>query len=284
MKRLAVLLLLAACGSPKRDAHEVTSPEQELRDAALSVQQRLHWGCGLPAEVNNPCSGDGVSMAGRWLIDGGFDAPVWQAIKDSIDSDGRLWRNPQRPSFNGNSSSRDQLIGLVEATLSSKDTEPLRRVQAYFRAHRLCPGDNRCDVTPSVALLVKETLGSKASIAERIQDETTINAEAASVPATYQAYLVMRKLNIHHILGNNTPSYRHAAMLLKRRFPNHLFARYVDILMNGGEKDSVAIPLTTCLIQWKGPGNKWWGDAFDGCASSSQGHELVALAQALLRD
>jgi hypothetical protein len=284
MRLLLALCLLSSCGK-RVEAQPPHGIIEELQAEVERIKPLLLFGCGLPRESNQDCSGDGLSMAGRWLLDGRFADGTWEAMKASIDPDGKPWRNSNRPEFDGGSFSRDQYLGLIEATVATGDGEPLRRVRAYAKANGnlLCPMESKCRVTPSVNLLAYEATGGRASVLERAQDEATLISEASANPPTYQSYLVMRKLNLWHELGHDTPGYRQAASILVKRFPKHIFARYVNVKMNGGDMGPVATDLLACMKSWNEPGTEWWGGAFDGCSPVSQGHELVALAKAVQR-
>ena len=286
---LALLaLLLISCGQVETDKPKVDSPV--LRAEVERVEPLLAWTCGgrIPARrYDFPCvkEGDGVSMLGRWIIDTG-DTDRFSAIIDSIGPDGRLWRNPERVNNDDdNSSSRDQLLGLLEATVATRDRTGLLAVMRYVSSTgSLCPGDDRCRVTPSIRTAVKDVLDEKVGTAERALDVETVYMEAETAPPTYRAYLVARKLMLHIRTGTMNVGYARAAKRLAERFPNSLFIEVVDKVSNDGSLKHVTRELTKCLASWQRPGPDWWGNAIERhCTDSMQGHELVALGKYLLR-
>jgi hypothetical protein len=148
----------------------------------------------------------------------------------------------------------------------------------------LCPGDDRCRITPSVRTAIKDVLGEKVGTAERALDAETVYMEAESAPANYLAYLVARKLMIHIRTKTMNKGYAMAAMRLSKRFPESLFIGVVNNLANDEDHKHVAQALTDCLREWEEPGPDWWGSAINRhCTDKMQGHEMVALAKYLLR-
>lgn len=284
MKRILLTLLLSACGASVAP-HTPQKDYPELRAQVERVEPLLAWTCDgmIPARRNGfPClkEGDGVSMLGRWILDSG-DVAKRAAIKASIGPDGRLWRNPERVgNDDANSASRDALMGLLE----SGDKESIKRVAAYIKdTGRLCPGDDRCDMTPSMRMLLEESLGVSHSTAEKLFDVETIHIEAMTAPANYRAYLVARKLMLKIRLKTLTVGHAKVAKELYDRFPKNPFLQAVNAAANGKSFDPVAEALTACLEKWQKPGDDWWGNAMGGCTDKQQGHELVALGKYLLQ-
>jgi hypothetical protein len=295
MGKILIFLFLSLLGCGRKSSTEPNFPDP-LR-AALTVQVErveplLLWSCGMPTEPNRlDCSGDGMSASGRVLLDGGVRADTWAAMKASIGSDGRPWRAPDRVERQrDNSFSRDGFIGLVEATIATGDAVPLQRVLAYAQAHGnlLCPDatDDRCKLTPSVLTAARYAMRQSVKTAEKLLDENTILAEAHTAPANYRAYLVMRKLNIAIETGNFSSGYLASVNVMRKRFPNHPFVKFLAARADKTTFDGVVEQVTRCLAKWEKPGSQWWGDAgyfSNGCAADSQGHELIALAKRLLR-
>lgn len=283
MKRLISALILASCGAQVA-SHTPQKDYPELRAQVERVEPLLAWTCDgmIPARRHDfPCikEGDGISMLGRWILDSG-DMAKRAAIKASIGPNGRLWRNPERVgNDDANSASRDALMGLIE----SGDVPSIKRVAAYIKANgRLCPGDDRCDMTPSMRMLLEESLGVGHSTAEKLFDAETIHIEAMTAPANYRAYLVARKLMLKVRLKTLTVGHAKVAKELYNRFPKNPFFMAVNAAANGKSFDPVAKALTACLSRWKAPGSDWWGNAMDGCTDKQQGHEIVALSKFLL--
>lgn len=288
MRLILIALFLLSCGAVETKKPAVDSPA--LLEQVERVEPLLAWTCDgrVPARAYDfPCvkEGDGVSMLGRWILDAG-DTAKMSAIMDSIGPDGRLWRNPDRVNNDdADSSSRDQVLGLLEATVATRDREGLQSVMRYVQEEgNLCPGDDRCRITPSVRTLIKDVLGEKVGEIERTLDAETVYMEAESVPPTYQAYLVARKLMLHIRTKTLTAGYARAAKRLSERFPESLFIEVVNNVANGENHKHLVKALTECLAKWQQPGGDWWGNAINRhCTDDMQGHEMVALAHYLLR-
>jgi hypothetical protein len=286
MVLLGACLMVLGCGRKEAKTPGVTSPNLEAEVAR--VEPMLLWGCDMPTEAGrSDCSGDGMSMAGRWLLDGGPDSRVWEAVKASIGEEGRPWRAPDRVGKQPSDSfSRDGFLGLLESTVAMKDKGPLEKVWAYAkRTGKLCPDatDGRCDVTPGVSILAREVLGEFVGSAERVADEATMTAEAIGAPGNYRAYLVARKIHLKARLGTLTRGYCHAVVVLRDHFPKNVFFRVVDAECGRGAWQPIAEAVSRCLGAWKNPGKEWtWNAGNSECIADSQGHELVSMAKYLL--
>jgi hypothetical protein len=289
MKAIAILFL-SACGvlvPVKPGVPQVVS--ERLKTQIGRMTPTLAWTCNgmAPArsrEVDCNTEGDAVSMTGWTLLYGNLGS--WQLILDSIDENGRPWRNPARVGgTDPNSFSRDQMLGLLEATVSSGDRTGLQSVVRHLQAQgRLCPGDDRCNLTGSIIELWRLVLGQEVIEAERAVNGWTTEVEAATVPPGYQAHLVSRKIMLHAELGTLTSSYSKAAATLARRFPKSLFLRVTNAVANGGDFVAIADDLAACMETWQGPGNAWIGEEIErGCQTFSYGHEYVSLAKYLLQ-
>jgi hypothetical protein len=285
MRYIIAIFLLVSCG--KKTIEPVRIEHSSLRYQVERIEPLLEWRCGLPTEPNrSDCSGDAISMAGRWFLDSG-DVSRLPYVLASFGADNRPYRNSELPDYSGNSFSRDALMGILEVTAATKDFAALDKLEAYVAATgRLCPGDDRCDITPSMRLLMKEARGYKPTALERAQDELTIQGEAVSNPPTYRTYLVLRKLRIKLETGNVTPGYQAALDVVLKRFPKGIFQRIIDAKYNESERKlaSAANALELCMAKWTSAGQDWVGNAIDKeCADSPQGHELVAMAKWILR-
>lgn len=288
MRTVWIFLLLISCAQ----AEEPTRPvvvSARLKNQIERMSPLLAYTCDSMAPARSQgveCNteGDAVSMTGWSLLYGGLGA--WQLIPDSVDENGRPWRNPDRVGgTDPNSFSRDQILGLLEATVASGDTNTLRAVVGYLqRQGRLCPGDDRCNITGSIIELWRLVLGEEVSKSERAVNGWTTELEAATVPAGYQAHLVSRKIMLHAELGTLTSSYTKSAATLVRRFPKSLFLRVTNAVANGGDFIAIADDLAACMESWQGPGNAWIGEEIErGCQTLSYGHEYVSLAKYLLQ-
>ncbi len=285
MRLLIAALLLVSCG--KKSIDPVRIDHAGLRAQVARIEPLLEWKCGLPTEPNRTdCSGDGISMAGRWFLDSG-DTSRLPYVLASFGTDNRPYRNSDLPEYSGNSFSRDALMGILEITAATKDFAALDKLEAYVEATgRLCPGDDRCDITPSMRLLMKEARGYKPTLVERIQDEATIQGEALSNPPTYRTYLVIRKLRIKLETKNVTSGYHAAIDAVLKRYPQGIFQRIVGAKYRESEAEltRAADALEKCMAKWSNAGDDWVGNAIDKeCADKSQGAELVSLAKYILR-
>lgn len=285
MKLILAALLLVSCG--KKSIDPVRIDHAGLRAQIARIEPLLEWRCGLPTEPNrSDCSGDAVSMAGMAAINGGF-VEVYPHILASFGADNRPYRNSELPEYSGNSFSRDALMGILEITAATKDFAALDKLEDYTRrTGRLCPGDDRCDITPSMKLLMREARGYRPNALERAQDEVTIQAEALSTPPTYRTYLVLRKLRIKLETGNVTAGYQAAVDAIVKRFPQGIFQRIIAAKYRESESqlNSTADALERCMMKWDTAGSDWVGNAIDKeCVDKSQGHEMVAMAKWIIR-
>lgn len=281
MKKFALLLCLASCGA--RDPKPLGIEHTGLQAQVERIEPLLEWRCGLPTEPNrSDCSGDAISMAGRWFLDT-KDVSRLPFVLASFGPDNRPYRNSELPDYSGNSFSRDALMGILEITVASGDFSALDKLEDYTRrTGGLCPGDDRCDITPSMRLLMREVRGYNATFAERVQDEATIQGEAIAAPPTYRMYLVLRKLRLKLETKNVTAGYQAALDAALRRYPSGLFQRVLAAKYRHSEAQlhSAADALEVCMSKWENAGNDWIGNAIDReCAAHSQGHELVGLAK-----
>lgn len=292
MLRHLALLLLISCGSPKEPALPAVE-SAPLKAAIERVEPLLLWCDGAVAfpRKNNitkqpMCDvGDSLSTTGAVLALGGIGD--FSVIERSIEADGRAWRHPSYVGRDkSNSLSRDQYIGVLEATFATRNFGPLNRLEGYIsRTGKLCPDatDNRCDVTPGVKLLSKFVRKAKFTALERELDENVMLTEAASSPAGYRVYLVARKLMLIYRTGNATGGYTKSVRLLYKRFPKSLYIRVLHSLYVGDSFNGSAKDLTACLNGWQKTGLDWFGDGMEVvCPAGSQGAELVALSKFIL--
>jgi hypothetical protein len=291
MLKYLALLLIVSCGAPKEQPRIKDYPA--LRAQVERVEPLLLWcdgGVAFPRKNNitkQPmCDvGDSLSTTGAVLLLGGIGD--FSVIDRSINADGRPWRHPSYVGKDkSNSFSRDQALGVMEATVATKNKAPLKRLLEYIsRTDKLCPDatDGRCQFTDSVNVLAKDVMGEKVSKAERAKDELTILAEAHVTKPDYTSYLVARKLFLHYRTKTNTFGYRKAVDVLKSRFPDSLHIRTLYAVYHGKSLDGVAEALTACLEKWQKPGLDWFGDAVSvECTGKAHGADLVSLGKFLL--
>jgi hypothetical protein len=287
MRTIILSLLLLSCGQLDVKKPAVNSPE--LQEQIERMTPLLLWCEGAPAfpRKNNitgqpNCDvGDSVSTGGAVYSLGGIGDVA--AIERAMEPNGRLWRHASYVRRDtSNSLSRDAEIGFYEAMEASKNFTLLRRHLRYTKSiGKLCPDatDNRCDITPGVAILARYVLGESVSMIERSQDASTILVEAHTAPPTYRAYLIARKLRLVYITGNADKYYEQAAKVLYSRFPKSMYIRVVHSLYTNGGFNGVVKDLTKCMKEWKKPGMDWFGNAIDNvCTGNHQGSDLQSLA------
>lgn len=293
MRHLLLTILFSSCGA-QIASHAPQKDYPALRAQVERVEPLLLWcdgGVAFPRKNNitkQPlCDvGDSVSTTGAVLLFGGIGD--FSVIDRSIEANGRPWRHPSYVQRDTNNSfSRDQFLGVLEATVASKNKAPLKRLLGYVsRTGKLCPDatDNKCDLTPSVQTLLKYVTGQKVVVLERELDENTILAEVHTAPIGYRVYLTARKLRLIHVTGHSTAGYGKSVSVLHSRFPNSFYIRILNAMYFGKSFDPIANDLTACLERWQVTGKDWFGDALEkGCTDKHQGADLVSMARYLLQ-
>jgi len=298
---LVLSLFLISCGKSKEAVlPDVTSAALEEQIARVSPSLLWCDGQATSPRKNNidgrpACDlGDAMSESGHLALVGQFpqEPGILAAMSASIlQTTGQPFRTASYVGKdNQNEFSRDQLSGLIEATLAGLPKDQLGKVIGYVRATgKLCPHptDSRCDMTESMWILAKDALGESVASTDRWKDEATVNGEAETVPLGYQANLVTRKVFLKAVGHHLTKGYAHAMMLLHKRAPQNLWMRTVYKVTNGGtpgDFDAIGKDLVACMKTWQKPGTNWsWNQGSVACPSEVMGHELVALAQFLLR-
>lgn len=278
------ILFISACGSPKRDAAEATTPSQELKDAANIVHERLlRCPTGLPGKPE--CSdlgrqSDALGQAGYWSIAFGPDVEIDAAVRASVDDGGRPWRGPQFREQRAGDFSRDHMISLAQWSFGSKDTELLRRVVGYAQRHdwKVCPDAQKCLLTPGILSVLGDVATSGPDAAGRPYG-TNIPAAVhegqilIEAKAQERCDLVLDKVLLKALTGNLTRAYVYAAKMCSNKVP--LYGQYVRAVVTDGNVDSLVPQLTATLKAWQGPsaGGHWTADG--------NGWALVALAKML---
>lgn len=282
--RYLPLIILTACGSPKRDSAEATSPSQELKDAANIVHERLlRCPSGLPGKP--PCEdlgrqSDALGIAAYWGLAFPDDESNNRAVQQSVDDDGRPWRSPEHRAQRHGDFSRDHMISLAQWSFGSKDTELLRRVIGYAQHHdwKVCPDTQKCLLTPGILSVLGDVATSGQDAAGRpygtnipaAVHEGQILIEAKSQE---RCDLVLDKSLLKALTGNLTKAYVDAAKMCSNKVP--LYGAYVRAVVTDGDVSSLVPQLTATLQAWQGPsaGGHWTADG--------TGWALVALAKML---
>lgn len=280
MKRVFLLALLASCGSPKRDAQEVSSPSQELKDAAESVYARLlRCPSGLPGKT--PCSdlskqSDSLGQASYFALGFPADESNNRAVQQSVDDDGRPWRSPEHRAQRHGDFSRDHVISLALWSLGVGDGELISRVVGYASRHdwRVCDDASRCLLTPGVL----SVLGDVVSVDNLPRPygtniPATVHEHQISIEAASQERcdLVLDKVYIKAKTAHLTRAYVNAAKACAGKVP--LWGEYVRLLVEGGDSQGLTKDLTAALKDWQGPtsGGHW--------TQGANGWALVGLAK-----
>jgi len=292
---IALCVFAVSCGKGRETTWpNVVSPT--LASEVSRISPRLLWcdGQATSPRKNNidgrpACDvGDAMTDTGMLLALGNFvgGSQLQDSIIKSIATTGQPYR---APSYVGrdiqNEFSRDQFIGLADATAAGLDEKYLNSVLDYYsRTGSLCPNatDSRCKMTPSMITLADDVRKRNVTLAERALDEATLAVEAKTVPLDYEAYLVSRKIFTRAILGKLTDSYASSAKALYNRAPNNMWLNAVFLMTNSGtqqEFDALGAKLASCMAKWEKPGHIWLGRKGNTlCPAESIGHDLVALA------
>jgi hypothetical protein len=288
------LILSTSCGK-KKEAVWPNVTSTTLASEVSRISPRLLWcdGQATGPRKNNidgrpRCGlGDAMTDSGMLLLLGVDNGgTIADAIIHSITPEGKPYRTP---SYVGRDTkdefSRDQFLGLADATAAGLDEKYLNSVLTYYnRTGSLCehPSDNRCTLYPSMITLADDARGRNVTLAERALDEATVAAEARAVPLGYEAYLVSRKIFMRAVTGDLTNSYADSAKVLYKRAPENLWFRTVYKVTNDGTQEefgAIGKDLAKCMQAWKTPGSTWLGRTGNtACPDDSIGHDLTALA------
>jgi hypothetical protein len=231
--------------------------------------------------------GDSMCFNGFSMLYGrvGKMSDVYKSVTEA----GRPYRHPSYVDKDTNNSfSRDQYIGLMEASVASGDKSLLRKVWNYYKkTGKICPDGDACNMTTSLLLLSKQVLGDSFNKVEESSDEWVLQTEASSVPVGYQLGLVSRKLMLKAMTNNLTKAYGLAAKTAKNRAPRNLWFRTMNFVSNNGDDSdfvNIGNNLLVCLQSWKAPGKDW---AFNHgnvqCWDNAVGWEYYSLGAFLLK-
>ena len=278
------VFLLASCGAKSLKPSSVDYPA--LAAEVARVEPLLSWRCGAPvaSNVQDECDLDSASMLGAYIYNAG-EPERYETMLAMLDN-GVPTRAPNKPVFEPGRFSRDAALGYVQASVGAGNPALVRALDAYISATgRLCAGDDRCNLTPSVRLLIHEAMGYKPTLAERALDEATIATEASTTPPSYRTYLVLRKLDVHFKLSGASVGYRHALDIVLKRYPQGVYQKILKAEIDGASLVPVAEHLTKCLQRFPQPRREdWIGNAIDvECSQNPMGHELVMLAKRILK-
>lgn len=283
MKLVSILLFIGmvfgvGCGTPSKpgNADPTTPAIEQLR---LRIETIKSWApvCSkvqgeepYPAldpngDVSDCGDGDGVYINGFLCLVG--IEPSCEMVKNSIGEDGRLWRSPFRR-LNGdsniNTSSRDQLNGLLAYLVATKDTYVALRFQDYLKANgnKLCPldTDGRCNLTSvSYGLLfdVYRYIGLSTPLEWQAQYpllSNTLKFEAVTVSPGYPMYLIGQQVLLMIKVNDFTSNVKSAADSLFSAQSDNPFYRY---LSKGADLDTINLALSQAPSAKPIPANQW---------------------------
>ena len=277
MKNFALALLICACGSAKREAYPQKSASEDLAIAAGRVEPLLLRCDGLPGKL--PCESverqsDNLGMAGYYRL-AKADARIDEAVRASIDPDGRPWRSPTHRHQRAGDFSRDHVVSLAQWSLGARDKDVLIKVINYARSNdwKVCSAD-KCLLTPGLLSAVGDVVSFSGGTRPAGTNIPAVVHEArilAESERSDRCDLVADKILLKAWTNNLTKAYVNAAKQCANRQPT-LYTRYVRSLCTGEPRDAIVRELTARLNAWSGPtaGGHWGADA--------NGWALVALA------
>lgn len=301
--------LCVFCSSPDRPHSDPSLPEfprAALEAEVERIKPQLLYCDNFPGtatytpEGSPQChQGDGFIAAGVFSSAGHWEPNFIQGAQDAIADSGQPFRSLSHrldSSLDPGSSSfsRDQLLGLLHLTLTFPELQPLAaRVRTYAETHgwMLCGSVTACRVTLSMRILWKLAMGESVSEGEIAHHETTLLAEAVTVPAGYQQFLVSQDVWFMIRLNKNSEAYREVARKLRARTPNNLWFSTLAKMANA-ENNFVdeANGLLECMKKWTRPGlhHTFSASRADTVCEErpegAMGHELVWLANLLINE
>lgn len=290
-----LLLLLIACGRP--DAHSRSPVENNALQVEAKRVAALSPTCDdMPiASGNNGVTGRVDCDSGDSMLWAGLLYSAWpqeklaNAIKASIDDDGRPFRSPEhrKGRDDSNAFSRDMYMGFLYYCHASKDLATCSKVLAFARRndYQLCTNasDTRCLITPSMMYLTGAVwkgngwdVGGEyvANSFERAVDEQLTLREAKDNKLGYRTHLVSLKVFLYYKLGN-VGDYRIAAKKLHEREPSNLWYQNVawSVGMIPQNDSAILIEMMKNYSSNRVPRNWFWQGA-----ENAMGQDLVFLA------
>lgn len=302
---LAFASLCIFCSSPDRPHSEPSLPEfprLALEAEAERIRPLLLYCDNFPGSAtyapdgSPEChQGDGFISAGVFSSTGHWpDFP--KGAQDAIADDGQPFRSLSHrlnADLDAGSAkfSRDQLLGLLHLVLTFPDLRPLAaKVRTYAEAHNwmLCDSISACRVTTPMRTLWKLALGESVSEQEIAEHETVTLAEAVTVPAGFEQYLVSQDVWFMIRLDKNSEAYREIARRLRARMPSNIwFSTLAKIANNEHDFIDQGNMLLACMKQWQRPGLHHTFSASRASTvceerpEGAMGHELLWLANLL---
>jgi hypothetical protein len=275
---LALILFITACGSSS--PHATLSPSQQAQERVNSIRS---WSplCNNYISKGDCDQGDVMAFAGYLCLAG--EMTGCNTAKDSFGIDGKGWRNPKHESLgNGNSFSRDMLLGALYYFVATKDIQTEANFRAYVkRTGKLCDDatDNRCEMTPGMWGLwgeVAKYIGSEPTDTMKLNmfiDDKQIYLQSLTSPAGYQQELVAMEIILRRYMSSDSKLLQWASEeLYKKNSDNPLY----EYLEKG--KTERFWQLFDRFAPKEEPANKRnWTIAKDNLWSESMGWEWVFL-------
>lgn len=224
------LVFILGCGSSHTRVPPVALSAQ-VQERVRAIESWLPT-CNGYISKGDCDQGDAMAFAGYLCLAG--DEVGCRTAHDSFGLDGRGWRNPKHePLGDGNSFSRDMLLGALYYFAAPKDTQTEANLRAYVRATgRLCDDatDNRCEMTPGMWGLwgeVARYIGNEPTDtmkANMLIDDKQIYLQSLTSPAGYQRELVAMEILLRRHMSRDSRLLQWAsAELFKKNADNPLY-------------------------------------------------------------
>jgi hypothetical protein len=197
-------VLLVACTSEKPRSTPPTVSVEHIRSWAPTCEGFVSKG--------NCDQGDTIAFAGYLCL--AEEQIGCDTAKASFGVDGRGWRNPKHePLADGNSFSRDMLLGALYYFTATKDVQAEANLRSYVKSTgRLCEDatDNRCEMTPGMWGLwgeVAKYIGNEPTDTMKVNmfvDDKQIYLQSLTSPAGYQRELVAMEIVLRRHISKNS--------------------------------------------------------------------------------
>lgn len=292
---LASCLLFINCGGTKT-VDKPSIQHQELRNLVDVIQPQLLWYQGSPVgDRKNNINGDANGDVGDSIFDISLTILLGNIgdinyLANTFNTEGQPFRAPSYvDKTKSDSYSRDQMTGMVASAAKTKNLTYLLKLKNYIdRTGKLCPEatGNKCEVTPIMDMLMKDTLGLPVTKVERWVNDDAMYLEAKTVPANYRAMLLAYQLFIKIEQGKVSQANRNAAKVLTQRIPLNLMFRTLDATMNGKGYELIIKDITFCLKGFKKAGSFYMFNVGNYvCGNPNETHnywDIIALARYIL--
>lgn len=296
--------LAVGCYSAARSSRKVEPNKAEnLIPIAQKISDTAEWCDDMPTYGGpNRTSGRESCNTGDSMLWSGLLYYAWptpslgQAIRFSIDPDGKPFRSPEHRKARDNESefSRDMYLGFLFYCLKSQDFETCNRVHQWTKAegYKLCGGSvSQCGLLPSMLYATYAVWDKngwpiapefKPSNIEQGADAQATLLEAETAPKGYRLHLVSLKVFLYNQVGRTGDYYLSSQALLKRQ-PSNLWFQLVGFL-TGNTPEGMHATLvgeTKHIMQAWVPGSTdkdWiWQGRIEG-AQDAMGQDFIFMA------